>query len=164
MKKIYSILLIILLLINIVGCGDNNKNETEKESDSAFDRLWKGAPENTLAILINCPTENQEKTFASDEKLVLEETEERFLLIPSESIDKINIWRIEFIENNFIKTGIVYENVDIDDDFVLDLVAMRPEGGPHYQLSISGKEGKADYFITYNGKEGTPNIEYILAE
>ena len=126
----------------MIGCKDEN--------ESAFDTLWKSAPEETLAVLINLPTEEQERNFPADEKLILEQTEERFLLIPTEDVEEIVIWSLDY--------------VDPDDDFVLDLTVMRPEGPPHYQLALTGEKGVTYYYISYNGKDGNPNIEYIIAK
>lgn len=154
-KKINLILLILLIFI-MIGCKDEN--------ESAFDTLWKSAPEETLAVLINLPTEEQERNFPADEKLILEQTEERFLLIPTEDVEEIVIWSLDYEDVNLPRIDEIYKNVDPDDDFVLDLTVMRPEGAPHYQLALAGEKGVTYYYISYNGKDGNPNIEYIIAK
>lgn len=165
MKKKYISLitmLVVLILLVLMGCSLNNGSEVDPIEDTPFDALWAEAPEGTIAVLVNFPSESQLSNFTVSERLVLQQTEERFLLIPAESVDSIIIWAMEFNGTDHVRTGSVYENHTIGDNFVLDLIVMRPEGGPHFQLSINGEAGKADYYITYDGKDGTPNIEYII--
>lgn len=157
------IFLFVSFIILFAGCAVNNGPQVDPGKD-AFDLLWEEAPEGTQAILINFPSEQQEADFPANEKLILDETNERFLLIPAEGTDKITVWSIEYVDDELKRTGEVYVNRSISDNFVLDMTVMRPEGGPYYELTIEGTEGVADYYISYNGKDGNPNIEYISAD
>ncbi len=153
--------IIFVLMFSIYGCEKLGKNDSKNKEGAAKESLWKAAPKNCYAILINAPDAEQEKALQASEKLVLDQGNERLLLIPAKKVDTVTIWSLDVEKENFPRYEALYVNRDVGKDFILDLTAMRPEGGPHYQLSFDGKEGSANYYITYNGKEGTPNIEYI---
>lgn len=161
MKGNYILTILLLLILALTGCGQ--AKETPAVT-TAFDTLWADAPKGTLAAVINIPSAEQLVSFPVSEKLMLEATEERFLLIPAENVDSITIWSIEFTGGDFKQKDTVYENRAIGKNFVLDLTAMRPEGGPHFQISLESASGSSNYYITYNGKDGNPNIEYITAD
>jgi hypothetical protein len=40
--------------------------------------------------------------------------------------------------------------------------AFRSEGAPYYKLVITIKNVETIYYISYNGKDGNPKIEYIF--
>jgi len=161
MKKRYLLLIMMLLVSAFTGCAVQDGPQAGETEETAFDSLWNNAPEGTIAILINRPTEEQLSDYPVSESLVLDETEQRMLLIPAEDVDTITIWNLEFTGDELERTGSAYINRDISEDFVLDLTVIRPEGAPYFQLSLEGEQRNADYYISYNGKEGNPNIEYI---
>ncbi len=166
MKKkttFYLILTIIITAIVIAGCSSDT-DLPDEPADSPLQLVWKDAPVGTVAILINQPTAEQLTDFAPAERLVLQSSEEGFLLIPAGEIEEITIWGMEFNGTDFVRTEAVYQNFDPSQEFVLDLEVMRPEGGPHYQIAFISDKGETTYFITYDGKDGSPNIEYIVAE
>lgn len=164
MKKGYLLLIMMLVFSAFTGCAVQDGPQADQNEETAFDSLWNDAPEGTIAILINRPTEEQLADYPVSESLVLDETEERLLLIPAEDVDTITIWNLEYIGDELERTGSVYINRDIPEDFVLDMTVIRPEGAPYFQLSLEGVQRNADYYISYNGKDGNPNIEYIEAE
>lgn len=168
MKKDYlsytRVLVLILLMIFVVsGCSLLGESNDDQEK-SQIQLLWESTPEDVAAILINQPTEEQMKDFPPAERLVLGDSPEKFLLIPSQKIEEIAVWRIEFKGSDFVREREIFNNYDPDDDYVLEIEAIRPEGGPQYQLSFIGDQGETNYYITYDGKDGTPNIEYIFYE
>ncbi|GAB1476764.1 hypothetical protein MASR2M70_16000 [Bacillota bacterium] len=160
MNKVF--IFTIILALGIVGFSGCNAGEnSNEEAENPMELLMGSAPEGTAAVLINQPTEDQRKEFSPSELLVLEESMESFLLIPSETIEEITIWEIEFDGSEFVRGGAVYKNYDPHEEYILHLVTMRPEGGPHYELSLLSDEGEATYYIAYDGKDGNPNIEYV---
>ncbi len=166
MKKrttLYLVLLILVSAIALVGCSPDS-GLPEEPADSPLQLVWQDAPEDTVAILINQATAKQLNDFAPSERLVLQNSEEGFLLIPAGEVEEITIWGMEFNGTDFVRTEAVYENFDPSEGFVLDLGVMRPEGGPHYQIAFISDKGETTYYIAYDGKDGSPNIEYIIAE
>ncbi len=163
-KAIVCGIIILILTVSLCGCEKSGKNEGKDEEGTARESLWKAAPENSYAILINMPDAEQEKALPASEKLILDQGDERFLLIPAKSVDTVTIWSLDTKDPGFPRYEAVYVNKDVGKDFILDLVAVRPEGEPRYQLSLDDKKGSVNYYISYNGKEGSPNIEYIVKE
>ncbi len=162
---LYWIVLIVITGFALVGCSPESETpEGPLDSENPLQLIWEDAPENTVAILINQPTSEQQKDFVPSERLVLERSEEGFLLIPAGEIEEIAIWELEFNGSDFVRTEAVYKNLDPGDEFILDLVVMRPEGGPHFQLSFISEKGETTYYIAYDGRDGSPNIEYIKAD
>lgn len=160
MKKM--ILLIIVIAIASVGfAGCNTGSGSPEEPEDPVELLLRNAPEGTAAILINQPTEDQLNEFKPSELLVLDESFENFLLIPSGKVEEIALWQIEFDGTQLVRGEAIYRNYDPHEEFILHLVTMRPEGGPHYELSMLSDEGEATYYIAYDGKDGTPDIEYV---
>ncbi len=159
----YLILILLLVAVTavlIVGCSstsgpDNNRTE------SPFQLIWQDAPDKTVAVLINQPTAEQLTEFASKERLVLEESNEGFLLLPAKDVEEFTIWELEFNGSDFFRKKALYTNFHPDEEFVLDLQVMRPEGGPHYELAFITERSEVTYYIAYDGKDGNPNIEYV---
>ncbi len=166
MKKsvfIYLVLLILVTAIVFTGC-DFTLGRPKEPVDSPLQLVWKDAPDNASAILINLPAPEQLEEFAPSERLVLQRSIEGFLLIPASEVEEIIIWELEFDGAEFARIGEVYRNFDPQEEFILDLVVLRPEGGPRYELSLISDRGEATYYIAYDGRDGTPDIEYILLE
>jgi hypothetical protein len=168
MKKKYlfyskSLFLVLIIIFALWGCSSEGGKEEEPEK-SKIQVLWEGTPEDVVAILINQPTEEQMKDFPPAERLIIEESPEKFLLIPAEKVEEIVVWRLEFDGTNFVRSQEVYNNYDPDDDYVLEIEVIRPEGGPHYEISFIADHGETNYYVAYDGKEGNPNIEYIFFE
>ncbi len=158
-KMILLIIVIAFASVGFAGC-DTGKGSPE-EPDDPVELLIRNAPEGTAAILINQPTEYQLDEFRPSELLVLDESYENCLLIPSGEVEEITIWQIEFDGTQLVRKEAIYKNYDPHEEYILHLVTMRPEGGPHYELSLLSDEGEATYYIAYDGKDGNPNIEYV---
>lgn len=159
------IVITLTLIFTVPGCSLAGKLfEKPPAENNPVQVLWDEAPEGTIAVLINQPTIEQKADFKPTERLVLEDSGEGFLLIPAEKVEEITIWSLEFNGSDFVRKKDVYKNLDPDDEYILDLTVMRPEGGPHYEISVVSDGGEASYYIAYNGKEGNPNIEYIKAD
>ena len=82
-------------------------------------------------------------------------------MIPAEEIEEISIWNLKFDGFGFVREEAVFKNFDPGDEYILQLVTMRPEGGPRFELSLICDDGETSYYIAYDGKDGSPNIEYI---
>lgn len=162
MKKqlFLNIMVILLISMLIVGCDTNDTNNNQVLSP--VDLMWEDAPDEAVAILINQPTEDRLLDFHPSQLLVLEESPENFLLLTSDRVEEIVIWEIEFDGEDFVRKNIVFNNSNPGDDYILHLEVNRPEGGPHFQLAFISDEGEVTYYITYDGKDGTPDIEYLF--
>lgn len=162
-KKFLVAALVPTIALMIFGCSPES-DSNKKTEDSPLKLLRETAPEKTVAILINMPTEDQLKEFVPTGRLVLEDSLENFLLIPSEKVEEVSIWELEFDGSDFTRKQSVFSNFNPEDEYILQLVTMRPEGGPHFELSLISDDGETSYDIAYDGKDGSPNIEYIRKE
>ena len=60
-----------------------------------------------------------------------------------------------------MSTQLYAENIQRK-DFTIALQAIRPEGILDYKILISLPNGLVkEYFLSYDGKNGNPNIEYV---
>ena len=160
---VLRILFAMAIILSLVGCNGGGDNEPENQ---ALQNLWKEAPEGTVAILINHPTEQQLNDYPATDQLTLDSADnmgEQIFVIPGKNVSTVTIYGIEFQNDDFNRADSVYQNTEPKDS-ILDLRVMRPEGGPHYELALKGDFGEVGYYFAYNGKDGNPNIEYILKD
>lgn len=161
-KSVFMAISLILLFTFAVGCSENNVNPDKHASP--LELVWKDAPDDTAAIVINQPSEQQLMDFIPSERLTLEDSAENFLLIPSDKVEEICIWKVEFDDTAFARLKMIYNNLDPQEDFILHLTAARPEGGPHFEITLIADEGEASYYIAYNGKDEDQRIEYVKSD
>lgn len=125
---------------------------------------FKDAPEDAIALIVNLPTSEQRSQYHVSETLYLDETEEKILFVPRYEHTTIEIYALEFKEGDENLTEKkIYSNLDCREDFCLELQAIRPEGIPNYKISILLPNSiQKEYIFSYNGKDGNPNLEYII--
>lgn len=170
-RKNFSFIIILIIItifssIILVGCKDNreidSKSNTAK-SLSFFEALGKDTPEDTVLLIVNNPSSDQLKLVTISKNLELDETNEQILLIPKNTNSTISIWSLEFTDNNLVSNKKIYECEKTPENFVLSAKIIRPEGIPQYKARITSGNLTSEYIFSYDGKNGTPNIEYISA-
>lgn len=159
LKKISAFsLVVIILLVGLLGCSkkvSNNSALNNFETDSE--------KSNVLAVIINDPSEDSInkitdlKTFEHDKTSV-----ESLLLIPKYNNMKIEIKTIVYENDDFKDDKTVYKEENTKDGYGLFLKAIRPCGAPMLKIYIEGNGMSGEYILSYNGKDGTPDIEYIV--
>ena len=170
-RKNYLFIIVIIVStifssIILVGCKDNREIDSKPNaanSSSPFDILGKDAPEDGMLLIVNNPSSDQLKSVTISENLKLDETTEQILLIPKNTNSTISIWSLEFIDNNLVPNKKIYECEKTPENFVLSTKLIRPEGIAQYKVEITSENLTSEYIFSYDGKNGTPNIEYISA-
>lgn len=175
-KVIYkwkNYLFIIILIVStifssiiLIGCKDNreiNSKPNTSNSSSPFEILGKDIPEDVMLLIVNNPSSDQLKLVTINENFKLDETNEQILLIPKNTNSTISIWSLEFTDNNLVPNKKIYECEKTPENFVLSATLIRPEGIPQYKVKITSENLTSEYIFSYDGKNGTPNIEYISA-
>ncbi|ARC86068.1 putative lipoprotein [Clostridium argentinense CDC 2741] len=170
-RKNFSFIIILIVItifssIILVGCKENreisSKSNTAKAS-SSFEVLGKDTPEDTVLLIVNNPSSDQLKLVTISENLELDETSEQILLIPRNTNSTISIWSLKFTDNNLVPNKKIYECEKTPENFVLSTKLISPEGIPQYKVEITSENLTSEYIFSYDGKNGTPNIEYISA-
>lgn len=190
MKKILSIVILIFIIsFAFIGCKASEKSieksktkVTEPESsvsssvdnkvetnskNSALKLLTsKGEKINDLAIavILNFPDKSQLDQVSNLSKQVIDESEDKLLILPIKNGIDIRIEKVKYENSKFITESIVTETKNTPEGYGLYLTATRSEGIPLYQIVISDKDTSSTYFLQYNGKDGTPPIEWILPQ
>lgn len=173
-------LLAILLVVNVffTACGkqvnnDNNSNSNGNSSintnsnssnNSALNNIkFDNEKSDVLAVILNNPTTDsinkisELKTFEVDKT-----TEETLLIVPKYNNMNIEVKTLAYESDNLKEDKTIYKEENTKDGFGLLLKAIRPEGIPALKICIEGNDTKGEYILQYNGKDGTPDIEYIV--
>lgn len=160
MKKILSIIILIFIIsFAFIGCKAN-ENSALKLLTSKGEKINDSA----IAVILNSPNKSQIDQVSNLSKQVIEESEDKILILPIKNGIDIRIEKVKYENSKLITESIVTENKNTPDGYGLYLTATRSEGIPLYQIVISDKDTSSTYILQYNGKDGTPPIEWILPE
>ena len=157
-KRSIFLIMVIIISILFIGCSKEKNSNNNALKSIGIDSIQN----DVLAVIINNPsTINLDKitdlkTFEFDS-----ESKETLLIIPRYNKMNVEIRTLSW-ENDALKDDeVVYKEEYTKDGFGLLLKAHRVEGIPILKIYIEGDGIKGEYIITYNGKDGTPEIEYI---
>jgi hypothetical protein len=89
---------------------------------------------------------------------------EQILIVPKDENISIQIWSLRFNNDELVRDNLIYENRRTSKNFVLNTNVIRPEGAPKYKMIIYTPNAYAEYYFSYNGKDGTPEVEFITAK
>lgn len=154
-KNIFKLVIInMIILLGIVGCS-------KKESQTTFEKIVHKPPKDALALIINDPKEEQLSKLEISAELNIDKYGEDVLLIPKNENTTIQVWSIKHENGELVQDKMIYVEKNIEDNFVLKIKINRPEGIPSYKIIISNGNNSNEYLFHYNGKSGTPNIEYV---
>lgn len=176
-NSLVSCLLLILLFTSCNRIVDqkndqpNTPNSTQTgdaqaTSNSAMKNLgFEDQDEKTLAVIRNFPDEDTLKKMTQLETFESDQGTETLLLIPVVNGSTIEIKSLEWDNENLKETGSVYKAEKTKDGYGLYLRAVRPEGAPLLKIIVESPTGdRGEYLVTYNGKDGTPDIEVIQSK
>lgn len=163
MKKALSILFLLLLF---TGCTTSKNSSSVIEIDynnKKFNQLVQNPPKQAVALVVNFATDEQIKILQPHETLKLQQTENTIFVIPKDNRSGIAIYSQDIeADGTLFDVEKVYENPKPANDFALAMQALRPEGAPAYRIAITTEDGtEYSYVISYNGKDGNENLEYI---
>lgn len=178
MKKLLGItFLICIISFAFIGCKANEKNIDQSKTTVAYPKsssknsalkllTSKGEQINdsAIAVILNSPERSQLDQVSNLDKQVIEESEEKMLILPIKNGTSIRIEKVKYENSKLIPESIVTENKNTPDGYGMYITAIRPEGMPRYQIVISDKDTSTTYILQYNGKDGTPTIEWILPQ
>lgn len=142
-------------VISLFGAACGSQNIPEVTNDY---------PAGAFAMVVNLPTDEERIQYNVSETLNLQETEESLIVVSLADDTSIQVVEIEIQpDGTFLDLSTVYSIESAPTDFAIELVALRPEGAPSYKLVVTlADDSETTYYISYNGKDGNPKIEYIF--
>lgn len=162
-KSILPLVFIIIILtagvafILLNGQVDN-KNSALKSI--GIDNIEEGA----IAVIVNNPREEVLKKVPNLKTFQYEKSDESLLLIPIYNKMNVDIKTLTWDDDDLKEDETLYKEENTKDGLALLLKAYRPEGIPSLKIcvNVNGENMDGEYILTYDGKDGTPDIEYIV--
>lgn len=159
----------ILLIVNILvvsilgGCKKEEEVPSVQVSkmNSVFTDIVKEAGIDNLAVVVDMPNENLLGKIQKLDTYGEEDVIESFVMIPMYNGTKVQLVTVAYENDTLVPKQVVYEKLSSEEGYGLYVRAIRPEGAPQLKLSLEYEGRSAEYIITYNGKDGTPQYEYI---
>ncbi len=160
MKAKYTLIILILILsFSLISC---NKNVTLKENE-AINQVGRAFfnEDDIIAFILN--DLSREKVDIYKKNISVEEygdsPYESALIIPRYNNMKISVYKADFKDDEIIKGELIYETKN-KENYGFLFHHERPEGMPLIVM-IEGEGISQKYYYSYNGKDGTPEFEYI---
>lgn len=143
---------------------EQSRTVTVNPSSAPVAQLF-GVPDaspGTLAVIINQPDTATLAAYPNIDEYEHDQSGETMLVVPSQEGTRVTLETMEYSENlnEFVTTGVVYDRMSMAGQ-ALYIRAARPEGGPQLRLTVTYGENTVGYFITYNGRDGTPEREEL---
>ncbi|WBW94882.1 hypothetical protein [Oceanirhabdus sp. W0125-5] len=113
----------------------------------------------TIAIIINNPKEILKKV-SKLEEFKYDEYNESLLIIPIYNQMRIELVTLEF-EEKIKEKDVIFTAQNLSDGYGLHLFALRPCGMPSLKIKINANGIGGEYLLDYDGRDGTPQIEFI---
>lgn len=161
-KKIGSIkplgLIVLMLLMGLLftSCGRTSTTNSALESLSIVNQ-----DKGTIAVIKNISDEETIKKVTKLTTLNFDDSTETLLLVPIHNDSTIEIKNLTWNNVELIESGTAYKVERTEDGYGLYLRAIRPEGAPLIKIIVTSPQGQGEYLLTYNGKDGTPEMETI---
>ena len=116
----------------------------------------------TLATVFNFPSKELLSVYTALDTLEYDESGESLLLVPAQTGTRVIVETMEFdsAKNDFVPVKAIYDKTS-KEGYALWLKATRPEGGPQLRITLKCGKASAQYYVTYNGKDGNAAEESI---
>ncbi|HBR03002.1 MAG TPA: hypothetical protein DD738_10355 [Ruminiclostridium sp.] len=158
-KQISLLLIIFSLGLFFSSCSrilQNNK---------ALNSLNIGAQEKgVLAVIKNMPDAEAVKKVPHLTTLRMDDSPESLLLIPVLNDSTVEIVQLSWDNTELKESGTVYKAENSEDGYGLYLKAIRPEGAPALKIIVTSGNERGEYILSYDGKDGTADMETIKAQ
>lgn len=114
-----------------------------------------------LAVLVNEPFEAP----LAETEVWIEGEYERMYIIPRYVGSYVNLYGIVWSEDgSYTYTDKAVKSTLAVDGCIIYSAMTRPEGAPMWYIEVVAPNGEsASYFLTYDGRDGTPSLEYLLS-
>lgn len=131
--------------------------------NSAVEALQLFIDENQIGVVIHEPTDGRLLGLDELDVLVYEEAgwDHRFLIVPKEVGTKVTIYSTWYDGNRFVDGAPVFDELVIEQNQVIEVRCLVPEGIPNLKVVMEYKEKRVEYLITYDGRGDREQIEYL---
>lgn len=154
-RKLLFILCMALILGSFVGCS-SGQNEAVKKFELEGEKDFEGA----IAFIINNPSEEEINKISNLKTYEANDSNESFLVIPKNNNSSIKIYGVD-PEGKKDKEEVLFKTDNTSNNYALHVKATRPEGVPSIRIVIQSNGVTGEYYVIYNGKDGTKKIETI---
>jgi len=157
LRAISLLLAVLLTLLCFTSC----KGETK----TTFEVLSEDIPSNALCLIINSPKEDVISKVEINKSVTLTDEGDRFLVVPRYKNCIIEIFRISEEKGVYQETERVYFNESVEENFVLDVNALRSDKEPEFELVIRTIDLFAKYILkAVEGETDEQSFEYVTAD
>lgn len=118
--------------------------------------------DNAIAVIVNNPTKEELKKIPNLKTYEYDRYDESLLIIPIYKKMNVEIKTLAWDNDDLKEDETLYKEENTKDGSALLLKAYRPEGIPSLKICVDGENMDGEYILTYDGKDGTPDIEYIM--
>lgn len=179
-KRLGIILIVFLIWQTLVGCiapdisdpqerilepDDEIEQITPEEpgKNPVLEKMQLGElPEGTLAVMLNYPDERELDQIKIYETYSHDTSGEKLLLIPVFQNSQVEIARVSYTDSGtFIKEKTLCTSKTGNEEYGLLIEAIRPEGLPELAFWVTHDGMTSEYLLSYNGRDGTPHLEYM---
>lgn len=117
------------------------------------------ARDGALAVLVNEPFEAP----LAETETWIEGEYERMYIIPRYVGSYVNLYGVIWSEDgSYTYTDKAVKSTLAADGCIIFSAMTRPEGAPMWYIEVVAPNGEsASYFLTYDGRDGTPPLEYL---
>lgn len=143
----------------------------QDQDGSLFEQCAPDAPDDALAAIINEPFEKSEaaKLLEAEAKILSINLADdglggdRAYIVPREPGSSFELHQVEYDDDSgeFYKKSTLYSD-RLQPNAAVYGTFQRPEGVPRYMISISAENAYGEFLFAYDGRDGTPPIEYVL--
>lgn len=135
----------------------------EATINSAVEALHLFIDESQIGAVIHEPTDGQLLGLDELDVLVYEESgwNQRFLIVPKEVGTRVTIYSTWYDGDHFVDGASVFDEPVIEQNQVIEVRCLVPEGIPNLKVVMEYKEKRVEYLITYDGRGDREQIEYL---
>ncbi len=160
MKRKYILIISILLMIFSLSSCANNVELKENEAINQVGKIYFNEKD-VVAVILNDLDEQEMDIYRTSIKVdeYGDSLYESALIIPKYNDMKISVYTSNIKGEDVLKDKLLFETKN-KENYGFLFHQERPEGMPLI-ITVEGNGISEEYFYSYNGKDGTPEIEYI---
>ena len=163
MRKKYIILILIMFFVFCVSACTKTDEVSVNEAINQVGKAFFNNEDDIVVLVLNNLDEQMLDIYRNS--INIEEygssINESALFVPKYNNMKISVYNTEINDNKVEKNKLLYET-KYKENYGFLFHNDRPEGIPLI-ITVEGNGISVDYYYSYNGKDGTPDFEYIKA-